>query len=188
MDDATRIDVFLPALRRQEHIAFVKLYDLMAGQLLAFVTSHIGDSHAAEDIVQDIFLKLAKHIRRFRGDGKALLAWLYIAARRACIDHHRRRARRKEHPLTQPATEIRDPSPAVDTLFDNDDVRAALSQLTEAQRSAVVLRRVVGLSGEEVGEILQCDREAVYALCARAEAALRDALTLDAGGRERLKE
>lgn len=179
MTDAERIDGLLPELRRQEPGAFTDLYDLMAGPMLSFAHGHLGDRHAAEDVVQETFLRLARQLHRFRGDGRALLAWLYTTVRRACIDQHRRRARRGETLVGSP------PAAAIaadqDAVVASSDPRldAAMASLTEQQRTAVVLRRVVGLSGDEVADAMGLGRDAVYALCARAEAALRVLLASD---------
>lgn len=175
--DAARLDALLPALRQRDRDAFHELYDLMAGPLTAFCHGLLGDRGDAEDAVQDVFLRFSKHAKRFRGDGRSLLAWLYTTARRRCSDRRRWRARRPERLVDvvpdRPLVVVDDP--AGTTGFD-PEVEAALAQLTEAQRTAIVLRRVVGYDGDEVGAVMGIDREAVYALCRRGETRLRTLL------------
>lgn len=176
MTDEEQLDVLVPAIRRGEPAAFSAVYDLMAEQLLAFATGHLGDPHAAEDVVQETFLRLARNAEDFRGAGRGLLSWLYTTARRVCIDVHRHRATRPES-LTPvlPETDVA-PEPVPSVTITDPDLATAMATLTESQRTALVLRRVVGLAGEEVGRVMHLDRDAVYALCRRAEAALRRAL------------
>ena len=168
--DAQRLDALLPGLRRRDPEAFRGLYDVMAGPLQAFAHGLVSDRTVAEDVVQDVFLRLTRHVRRFRGDGRSLLAWLYTTTRRRCADHHRGRGRRRERLVAAPPESAAAP-PMPDAL--DPDVEAALAELTEMQRAAIVLRRVHGYDGHEVGEILGVDRDAVYALCARGERRLR---------------
>ncbi len=171
MTDADRLDALVPLLRQRDRAAFVELYDLMAPQLLAFARGAVGDPHQAEDVVQDVFVRFTRHARRFRGDGRALLAWLYTATRRRCADVHRRRGRRPEIPTAVMPEQAAYGSVA--EAVTDPDVLRALGQLTEAQRAAILLRRVASLEGHEVAEILGIERDAVYALCARGEARLR---------------
>lgn len=184
--DAARLDALLPDLRTHDRAAFHALYDLMASQLLAFCHGLLGDRLAAEDAVQDVFLRFSRHAKRFRGDGRALLAWLYTTARRRCTDRHRRRFRKPEQ-LVDTIAEGALATPAPELPGLDPEVETALAQLTEAQRAAIVLRRVLGYDGDEVGAILGIDREAVYALCRRGERRLRTLLTdpSDTGGSRR---
>lgn len=182
--DATRLDELLPGLRSGEPAAMAETYDLMAGQLLAFAHGLLADRATAEDVVQDVFLRLVRTGPRFRGNGRSLLAWLYTTARRRCIDVHRRRSRRREHlagrdlDLANLAARPRPPADGhAPDLGPDPEVVAALAQLTELQRAAIVLRRVHGFEGDEVGELLGINREAVYALCARGERRLRALLS-----------
>jgi RNA polymerase sigma-70 factor (ECF subfamily) len=180
--DVEHLAALLPQLRSLDGDAFTALYDRMARQLLTFANGLVGDRQSAEDIVQDTFVRFARHARRFRGDGRALLAWLYTTARRLCIDHRRRHSTHREVPVDQ-LPEIEAASPPRVRL--DPDLELAMATLTEPQRTAIVLRRVLGYSGEEVGALMGLDRDAVYALCARGERALRTRLASDAATSDR---
>lgn len=173
--DAAQIDDLLPRLRALDDDAFTALYDLMSTQLLTFTNGLLADRPTAEDVVQETFVALTRTVRKFRGDGRALLAWLYTTARRRCIDHRRRHRTTRERPVASPPETAT--APAVTDV--DPAVSAALQRLTEAQRTAIVLRRVLGYSGEEVGALMGIERDAVYALCARGERALREQLASD---------
>ena len=163
----------LPRLRRRDSDAFRILYESMAGSLASFAYGLVRDRGAAEDVVQQAFLELAEAVADLAGDGDSLRAWMYRCVRFRCLDEIRRRQRRPESPSDQlpdhePAP-FRDP---VDEMMD-PVLEAALASLTEQQRTVIILRHVVGLSGEEVARVVGSNRTAVYALAARAEAMLR---------------
>ncbi len=178
-DDVATIDMLLPALRDREHEAFHELYDLMAGRLIAYAHARLGDRSDAEDVVQDVFVKLTRHVRRFRGDGLAMLAWLYKSTRRRCADVHRKRGRRRERPVARVPDRPDEQRAFPRSVWATVDpvLQAALAELTDDQRDAILLRRVAGFDGDEVAAMMGKERQAIYALCARGESRLRSRLT-----------
>ena len=174
-DRAPRLAELLPALRRGDGEAIAEVYDLTAEGLLTFAAARLRDDGAAEDVVQETFVAFVRHADRLRAaHGEAVLAWLYTTARRRCLDRHRRRGRRGEvlvaAPVDGPA------APPTSARLRDPELLDALDALPEAQREAVLLRRIVGLDGDEVAAVLGIDREAVYARCARGERRLRELL------------
>lgn len=167
------LDDLLVGLRSGEPWAFQRCYDLTADLLASIAFGMLGDRHDAEDAVQDAFVALARRAATITGDGRSVRAWLVRTVRNAAIDQLRARSRRRETPVADLPEhldraflppELDGPDPAL---------AAALHRLTERQRSAVLLRHVAGMSGEEIAEVLGGGRDAVYALLARAERSLR---------------
>ncbi|VAV89716.1 hypothetical protein MNBD_ACTINO01-147, partial [hydrothermal vent metagenome] len=72
----------------------------MADRLVSYAFGMLRDRQAAEDAVQQAFLELAGSAPSFRGDGRALRAWMYRAVRFNCLDEVRRRSRRPEQPTS----------------------------------------------------------------------------------------
>lgn len=136
----------------------------------------LRDGNAAEDAVQQAFLELVQAAPSFRGDGRALRAWLFRCVRFRCLDEIRRRQRRPEILHGQLPDDLLStvPSPGGE-----GDLEAAMSQLTHQQRSVLFLRHVMGMSGHEVAAILETNRAAVFATAARAERRLRRLLSDD---------
>ena len=116
------------------------------------------------------FLELVRASASLRGDGRSLRAWLYRAVRFSCLDELRRRRRRPEVP-TDRIPESGRWDPPADGL--EPHLERALAALSDRQRALVVLRHVVGLSGEEIAGIVRSNRTAVYAALGRAERRLR---------------
>ncbi len=145
----------------------------MADRLVSYAFGMLRDRQAAEDAVQQAFLELAGSAASFRGDGRALRAWMYRAVRFNCLDEVRRRTRRPEQPTADlPETAAAD---EIDISFD-PELEEALGELNEQQRSIIVLKHVLGFSGDEIAVILDSNRAAVYASGARAERRLKKIL------------
>jgi RNA polymerase sigma-70 factor (ECF subfamily) len=169
---SAELDELVDGVRERRDDAFSVVYRLTASGLVSYAYGMLRDRPAAEDAVQQAFLELARSAPAIRGDGRSLRAWLYKSVRFGCLDEIRRRER---HPETPTATlpdrglvdELELPDPAL---------RAALLTLNERQRSLIVLRHVVGLSGEEVARVVGIPRTAVYAAVARAERRLKKEL------------
>lgn len=121
-------------------------------------------------MVQEAFVELVRAAPKLKGDGRSLKAWLYRSVRYGCLDEYRRRSRRPEVPtdqLPETAGEAEEP------IGLDPSLESALTQLSKKHRTLVLLRHVVGMSGEEMASVMGMSRKAVYAALGRAEARLR---------------
>ena len=120
----------------------------------------VGRHDQAEDLTQDVFLKLYKSLDTF--DRRAnFQTWLISVSRNLCIDHYRSVRKEREainrdvDPSELPAVS---PSPAADTRLEYQDrvrlLRVALDRLAPTLRSAVMLRDIQELSYQEIAERL----------------------------------
>jgi RNA polymerase sigma-70 factor (ECF subfamily) len=142
--------------------ALDETYRELAPAVLGYFRSHRVDQ--AEDLVGDVFVSVARNLRRFRGNRDDLRRWVFAIAHRRRVDHLRRRRVRRgviaEHPPERAC---------IDAQRDLDvDLIAALAALTTRQREVVVLRFVVDLPLEDVARIVGRRVGAVKALQARA--------------------
>ncbi len=169
------LDALVGGIRERSDRAFSDLHRVMADRLVSYAYGMLRDRQAAEDAVQQAFLELAGTASSFRGDGRALRAWLYRSVRFNCLDEVRRRTRHPEQPMEHlPETA----TPDTDTCVSLDpELEEALGQLNEQQRSIIVLKHVLGFSGDEIAHILGSNRAAVYASAARSERRLKKLLT-----------
>jgi len=173
--ETKELDALVGGIRERSDRAFSDLYRVMADRLVSYAFGMLRDRQAAEDAVQQAFLELAGTAESFRGDGRALRAWMFRAVRFNCLDEVRRRTRRPEQP-TADLPETANPNADVDVGLDSE-LEDALGELNEQQRSIIVLKHVLGFSGEEIARILGSNRAAVYASAARAERRLKKLLT-----------
>ena len=155
--------------RREGRLA--ELYSRHAGDVLRLAFLLTGDRHAAEDIVQDAFVRLFGRFHDLRSPD-VFEAYL----RRSVVNLSRDRARRlkleRDHAMrvTDPPC---DHSGVGGRFGDRETIRAALQGLPHRQRAALVLRFYVDISEQQTAETLQCSVPAVKSLVARATASLR---------------
>jgi RNA polymerase sigma-70 factor (ECF subfamily) len=137
----------------------------------------VGDHAAAEDLVQDAFLRFWP--RRGRVDDP--LAWLYVCAKRLAIQGYREahRRTRREGAAAKPVAD--------DSLFvklHNDErralIEAALVQLPEAQREVLIMKIWVGLSFPQIGRALDIPADTAASRYRYALQKLRESLAQEA--------
>ena len=167
------LDRWADGIRLRSDDAFRGVYESMVDDLVSFAYGMVSDRLTAEDVVQDSFVELVRAAPKLKGDGWALRAWLYRSVRYGCLDEYRRRSRRPEIP-TDSLPDV--PPDSEEPIGLDPDLEAALRQLSKRHRTLVLLRHVVGLSGDEIASVMRTSRKAVYAALNRAEAKLRAAL------------
>jgi RNA polymerase sigma-70 factor (ECF subfamily) len=144
-------------------------------RVLGYATRVLGDRAEAEDVAQEAMLRLWRAAPGWRSGEAQVSTWLYRVAANLCTDRLRARVRRRADPLDD-APEAADDQPgALARLIETDRMtalQAALDDLPERQRQAVVLRHIEGLTNPEIAEILQIGVEAVESLTARGKRAL----------------
>lgn len=135
----------------------------------------LGSRSLAEDVTQEVFLRLAKGRSRWWPRAK-FRTWLYQVTLNTAREFRRRR-QRDAQPLTDEALE-RQTAPDPPTLA-RADLSRALDLLPQRQREVVVLRFYEGLSTKETARIMRCREGTIKSHLHRALATLRQALSLD---------
>lgn len=131
-----------------------------------------GNHHDALDATQEALVAVARHIGTFDGRSR-FTTWLYRVATNAALDEIRRRHRRPRPVEEVPDGGRRSFESGVDARI---DVGAALEELPEEYRAAVVLRDLVDLDYEEIARILEVPIGTVRSRISRGRAALADAV------------
>ncbi|HEY3244716.1 MAG TPA: RNA polymerase sigma factor [Phycisphaerae bacterium] len=130
---------------------------------------------AAEDIVQETFLRVARSLPQFEGRS-AFATWLFAVTRSVTVEHIRRSRREQALAEVPPVLRL---VPPVGAPIDEDTrgaVREAVAELPAAQRDAIVLCELCGLTIREAAEILAWGESRVKVTLFRARRRLRDAL------------
>jgi RNA polymerase sigma factor (sigma-70 family) len=134
-----------------------------------------GDRAEAEDVAQETMLRLWRVAPTWRQGETKVTTWAYRVATNLCIDRQRSRRRKAQVPLDD-APEIADAAAGADGRLQNAHrtaaLEAALADLPDRQRQAVVLRHLEGLTNPEIAAIMQIGVEAVESLTARGKRAL----------------
>ena len=149
-------------------------------RVFGFAIHFLGNRAEAEDVTQDVFVRLWKHRRSV--DPDTIQPWLLRVARNACVDGYRRL--RLHRSLMSDGEGIPDTvaanTPAPDQwteqqLFD-ERLTAALEALTEPQKSIVILRELQGFKYDEICEALELPMATVKVYLHRGRRALRQQL------------
>jgi len=151
---------------------FNLLYRASHARILRTLVAMLGDVAAAEDCVQDAFVKAYRAWPRWTPDAPAE-AWLHRIAIRVAISHRRRERLRDAGALI---LRLGRPSDDPAEGVDSQDLLAALRRLPSDQAAAVVLRHHHGYSNREIATALGVPESTVSARLVAAKRKLRDAL------------
>lgn len=134
-----------------------------------------GDRAEAEDVAQETMLRLWRVAPDWRQGEAKVTTWAYRVATNLCTDRQRSGTRRRPVALDD-APDVADPTHGVVAQLVEADraqaLAAALADLPDRQRQAVVLRNIEGLSNPEIGAIMGLGVEAVESLNARGKRSL----------------
>jgi len=172
-DARHRDDALLAQFASGDGAAARKLAERHAPRVLALARRMLRDNAEAEDVTQETMLRMWRMARDWRTGEAALGTWLHRVASNLCIDRLRKR---RETSGGGEAPDTADASPgALEGLAARDRAAAldaALAELPDRQRLAVVLRHIEERSNPEVAEIMGVSVEAVESLLGRGKRAL----------------
>jgi RNA polymerase sigma-70 factor (ECF subfamily) len=182
LDDTGLVNAFLAGESR----SFDVLVERYQTRLLNFVYRIVGDRERAEDLVQEVFIRVYRHLTRF-DRSKKFSTWIYTIASNLGKNELRNRSRNplvlftsitqgwedEERPL-----EFEDPSSRPDDLFRKRHVKElvekSVSQLPQHHREVFVLREIEGRSYEEIAEITHCNLGTVKSRLNRARSSFAE--------------
>lgn len=148
--------------------------------LLRFLATETVSREHADDLVQEIWLRIHK-IRHTYQPGGRFLPWLYSIARHVRIDHYRsvRRITKREQQVEDGFPERAEP--ATQSRKGELDVAALLAELPESQREVIWMLKVAGMSLNDVARATSSSVGSVKQKAHRAYTRLRDLVTVTAG-------
>jgi RNA polymerase sigma-70 factor, ECF subfamily len=143
-------------------------------RLHRFILKRVGDENTADDILQDVFLRIHTQMHTLR-DGERLEAWMYQIARHAIIDHYRRPGRMIALDDDLPAPEPESPLPDA-----ADEIAASLREMAESlpepYREALLLTEFEGLSQNQLASRLGLSPSGAKSRVQRARQKIKDSL------------
>jgi RNA polymerase sigma-70 factor (ECF subfamily) len=144
------------------------LYERYFDRIYKYVCLKIGNPVEAEDITEQVFLKMIEAIDDFQWQGSSFASWLYRIAHNQVVDTLRQQSRRPQVPLEPVGvllpSERDDPHRYAEQRDFQDHLREAMSHLTELQAQVISLKFVAGLSNAQVAEMLDRTEGAVKSL------------------------
>jgi RNA polymerase sigma-70 factor (family 1) len=165
-----------------------EIYDRYSARIYNFAFRFLRNSEAAEDAVQEVFVKMLKHANQFHGDAK-LSTWLFSITANWCRDYLRKAENKSkdgdEVLVTLPTSPELSPERNLERRENERMIQRALAALTAEQREAILLSRYQGLSYAEIAQIAGCSEGAVKTRVFRAMETLKKALTSETRGGDR---
>ena len=169
-----------------ESRAFDVIFHRYRTRLLNFVYRTVGDRERAEDLVQEAFIRVHRHLARF-DRSKKFSTWIYTIASNLAKNELRNRARSPlvlfttlapQHEDEERPLEFEDHGAAPDEVFRQahlrDAVAQSVAQLPAHHRDVFVLREIEGRSYEEIAEITHCNLGTVKSRLNRARNAFAE--------------
>ena len=154
----------IQACQQGDRDAFQLLFETYKDKVFSIaVYSSDGDRALADDVTQQIFLKLFTAIRQFRGDSE-FTTWLYRLVVNACLDERRRRRRLVPWGETVAMTNPSEKKPQEKQfarLEVAEAVQAAIGELKPKFRLPILLKYIEGLSYEEIASVMGCSKGTV---------------------------
>jgi RNA polymerase sigma-70 factor, ECF subfamily len=147
------------------------LYIRYSDNVYGYVRSIVRDEKEAEDLTQQVFMKLMLVIGKYTDCGVPFSGWLLRMARNVALDHLRRRCPTPTEDL------IREDAHADEGSREAArDLYAALATLPDEQRRVMVMRHIVGLSPPEIAEQMSRSESSIHGLHHRGRRALQEEL------------
>ena len=159
--------------------AFGELYERHAQTIFRFIYARLDDRQDAEDLMEEVFLRVWQALPDYKEQGVPFLAFLFRIARNAVIDFYRSAARSKyqESIEENPVHDFHaDPGEEALANLEHQEIRQILENLRDDYRMVLVLRFLSELSPEETAQVMGRSTGAVRVLQHRALSALRDIL------------
>jgi RNA polymerase sigma-70 factor (ECF subfamily) len=176
LEDGRVVQTFLDG----DAVAFTELVVRYQTRLLNFIYRTIGDRERAEDLVQEVFIRVYRHLHRF-DQSKKFSTWIYTIASNLAKNELRNRSRnplvlfqtiKKEWDADHRPLQFEDSSSRPDDMYRKRHLKElvewAVAQLPEHHRVVFVLRELEGKTYEEIAEISGCNLGTVKSRLNRA--------------------
>ncbi|MCG8971862.1 RNA polymerase sigma factor [Streptomyces sp. CL12-4] len=153
--------------------AMSAFYTRLNGTVYGWIRQNVRDAHLAEDIAQEVWIKVAQNVGRYQ-PGTNLLGWLMTITRNATVDHMRKESRRPPEVLEPDHLQLDRPRPGL-TVHQQAERRqlaeaiaSRMNQLKPDQRTCLRLRFFDGCSPAHTAEIMGKTEGAVRTLTVRS--------------------
>ena len=170
----------IEACQQGDRAAFQLLFETYKDKVFSIaVYSSGGDRAVADDVTQQIFLKLFTAIRQFRGESE-FTTWLYRLVVNACLDERRRRRRLLpwgETVAMRNPSEKKPQEKQYARLEITEAVQKAIGELKPKFRLPILLKYIEGLSYEEIASVMGCSKGTVASRLNRGHSQLAKRLS-----------
>jgi RNA polymerase sigma-70 factor (ECF subfamily) len=144
------LETLMEAYQQGDSHAGEQLFTRVSQPLYRFLSLHSGDRRYADDLLQDVWLRVHRARHTYR-PGEKVLPWLYAIARYVKVDAYRQRKMERLEDSLEPRFDRPGAEPAR-AAADVPKMEELLAGLPESQREVIVMLKVSGLSLEEVAK------------------------------------
>jgi RNA polymerase sigma factor (sigma-70 family) len=138
------------SLQRREQSAFSYLYDQYSGALYSVIHNIVTDSEIANDVLQEVFVKIWKQIESYDASKGRLFTWMLNISRNASIDMLRSRQYQHSKQNQELTDHVYEKAGAVSDSTDNIGLKKIVNKLKEDQRVLVELSYFQGYTQDEI--------------------------------------
>ncbi|RMG86073.1 MAG: RNA polymerase sigma factor [Bacteroidetes bacterium] len=168
----------IQSIARGNQDAFRQLYDLLGDKVYNTALSYVQNAEDAEEITQDVFIKIHQNAGNFKGES-AVSTWVYRITVNTALNVVKRKKRWRILPFGTEANDQPDfehPGVLLEKKEHAKYLFKAIDRLPESQKTAFILSYVEGLPRQEVADIMEVSLKAVESLLQRGKKNLRDHL------------
>lgn len=166
-------DSLIDSLQRRERDAYSKLYDQYGSALFGIVLKIVKSESAAEDVLQESFVKIWKKIDQYDRSKGRFFTWILNITRNTAIDHWRAMQRKATSDIDQP-TVAAAAGGYEDAPEDALDTNTILDQLGEPEKTLIYLGYLEGYSQSEIAKKLKMPLGTVKTKMRKSLRVLRD--------------
>ncbi len=179
--------------RRRDHAAFDEVVSRHKGRVHSYIVRMLGGSDDAEDLTQEVFVRMYQSLDSFRSEA-SLTTWLFRIANNLCIDYFRRnkKHRANAYSLDEPHNNLGDdgaagreiadtahePFRALANLELSERLEGAIGTLPEKLRAVLILHDVEDVPYDEIARIVGCPLGTVKSRLFNARLQLRHKLSV----------
>ncbi len=178
------VELMMKVKEDQDMEAFEQLVDLHKTAVVGTVAKMLGSPNDAEDIAQQVFVRIWKSASRYQPTAK-FTTWMFTITRNLVFNEVRRRQRKPVYSLEEREEESHVTTADLQTSTPDESalhteleeaINQAIQNLPEKQRTAVILRRYEESPYEEIAQVLGMSVSAVKSLLFRARTQLKEDL------------
>ncbi len=181
--------LIVDAAKAGDEAALSELYTLYFPRVYRYILARTGNTYDAEDLAEEVFMKVLEAIDRFQWREAPFSAWLFRIAHNALISQRRKDGvRGRSGPLSDGlALDLQGPDEMVANRLALNEIMDAAEKLPEAQRQVITLRFAAGLSVAETARAMNKGEGNVKVIQHKAIAKLRETVRSKAKAREEEK-
>ncbi|MCD6257717.1 sigma-70 family RNA polymerase sigma factor [Candidatus Aerophobetes bacterium] len=179
-------EVLVARFKEGDESSFKELVERYQSRVYSIVLAMLGDKNDADDLSQEVFLKVYRFIHQFKGRSK-FFTWLYRLTINTCISARNKKKRNNQILLSQsfkkdftPIDTLQNDAKSPIEILQNRElekkIKLALDSLSDGLKEVFVLREIEDLSYKQLSRILHCPEGTVKSRLFRAREELKKKL------------